>query len=540
MVVVMDDEARYEAVRGRDARFDGEFFLAVSTTGIYCRPSCPAVTPKRQNVRFFTTAAAAQGSGFRACRRCRPDTVPGSPEWNARADAVGRAMRLIADGVVDREGVAGLAVRLGYSARQVQRQLNAEVGAGPVALARAQRAHTARVLLQTTELPMPEVAFAAGFDSIRQFNDTIRAIYALTPTALRAARPKAKRQAGPVVSISGTSEGGDLIGGVPLRLAYRGAYAAAELFDYLGRRAITGIEELVGEPGARTYRRTLRLPAGTAIAEVDERPGDGGWLECRLNLGELRDLTAGIQRIRRLFDLDADPYAVSERLGADPAHSDPAHSDAAHSNTALAALVRRRPGLRAPGAADPEELAVRAVLGQQVSVSAGRKLGAALVAAYGQPLPTPSGGLTPLVPTAADLAENPLEALGTPESRRATLRTLGAALAGGAVRLDPGVDRDQAERELLELRGIGPWTAGYIRMRALGDPDVLLQGDVAIKAAMQRTGAVDGHAHAWRPWRSYAMHYLWNSAHLMEEGAATADESLSMSAASSMSAVSSE
>jgi AraC family transcriptional regulator of adaptative response / DNA-3-methyladenine glycosylase II len=512
MVGVMDEEARYEAVRGRDARFDGEFFFAVSTTGIYCRPSCPAVTPKRQNVRFFATAAAAQGSGYRACRRCRPDAVPGSPQWNARADAVGRAMRLIADGVVDREGVAGLAVRLGYSARQVQRQLNAEVGAGPVALARAQRAHTARVLLQTTELPMPEVAFAAGFDSIRQFNDTIRAIYALTPTALRAARQKVKRQAGPVVSVTPTTDGGEggevtsgVIGGVPLRLAFRGPYAAAELFDYLGRRAIPGIEELVGEPGARTYRRTLRLPAGTAIAEVDERPGHGDWLECRLHLGELRDLTAGIQRMRRLFDLDADPYAVSERLAADPV---------------LGELVRRRPGLRAPGAADPEELAVRAVLGQQVSVAAGRKLGAALVAAYGLPLPTPSGGLTHLFPTAADLAENPLEALGMPESRRATLRTLGAALAGGgpvgaALQLDPGVDRDQAERELLALRGIGPWTAGYIRMRALGDPDVLLQGDVAIKAAMLRTGAVAGDAHAWRPWRSYAMHYLWNSEHLM-------------------------
>jgi len=501
----MDEEARYEAVRGRDARFDGEFFFAVSTTGIYCRPSCPAVTPKRQNVRFFATAAAAQGSGYRACRRCRPDAVPGSPQWNARADAVGRAMRLIADGVVDREGVAGLAVRLGYSARQVQRQLNAEVGAGPVALARAQRAHTARVLLQTTDLPMPEVAFAAGFDSIRQFNDTIQAIYALTPTALRAARPKAKRQdadagAGAGAdSDSGSGDGqGGTVGRVPLRLAYRGPYAATELFDYLGRRAIPGIEELVGEPGARTYRRTLRLPVGTAIAEVDEKPGHGDWLECRLHLGELRDLTAGIQRMRRLFDLDADPYAVTERLGAD---------------AVLGALVRRRPGLRSPGAADPEELAVRAVLGQQVSVAAGRKLGAALVAAYGLPLPTPSGGLTHLFPRAADLAENPLEALGMPESRRATLRTLGAALADGALQLDPGADRDQAERELLALRGIGPWTAGYVRMRALSDPDVLLHGDVAIKAAMLRTGAVAGDAHAWRPWRSYAMHYLWSSAH---------------------------
>lgn len=192
----MDEDSRYEAVRSRDGRFDGEFFFAVETTGIYCRPSCPAVTPKRRNVRFFATAAAAQGSGFRACRRCRPDAVPGSADWNVRADVVGRAMRLIGDGVVDREGVAGLATRLGYSARQVQRQLTGELGAGPVALARAQRAHTARVLVQTTELPITEIAFASGFASVRQFNDTIRDVYASTPSELRAAAPKGDRAPG--------------------------------------------------------------------------------------------------------------------------------------------------------------------------------------------------------------------------------------------------------------------------------------------------------------------------------------------------------
>jgi AraC family transcriptional regulator of adaptative response / DNA-3-methyladenine glycosylase II len=482
----MSQDAKYEAVRSRDARFDGEFFFAVSTTGIYCRPSCPAVTPKRENVDFFRSAAAAQGAGYRACRRCRPDAVPGSPQWNVRADSVGRAMRLIADGVVDREGVGGLAARLGYSARQVQRQLNAEVGAGPVALARAQRAHTARVLLQTTALHASDVAFAAGFDSVRQFNDTIQTIYALTPTQLRTALPK-----GPA---------GGPEGGIPLRLAYRGPYAAAEIFDYLERRAITGVEEVVGEPGARTYRRTLRLPAGTAVAEVDEAgrsSGSGGWLECRLHLGDLRDLTAAIQRMRQLFDLDADPYAVAETLGAD---------------AVLGPLVEKRPGLRAPGAADPEELAVRAVLGQQVSVAAGRALGAALVAAYGRPLPTPSGGLTHLFPSAADLADSPLDALGMPESRRTALRALCAALADGTVELGPGVDRDQAEWDLLALRGIGPWTAGYVRMRALGDPDVLLDGDAAIGAGMLRTGATAADGDRWRPWRSYAMHHLWNTA----------------------------
>jgi AraC family transcriptional regulator of adaptative response / DNA-3-methyladenine glycosylase II len=479
----MNEESRYEAVCSRDGRFDGEFFFAVSTTGIYCRPSCPAVTPKRKNVRFYPTAAAAQGSGFRACRRCRPDAVPGSAEWNARADVVGRAMRLIGDGVVDREGVAGLAVRLGYSARQVQRQLNAELGAGPVALARAQRAHTARVLLQSTELQAAEIAFAAGFASVRQFNDTIRTIYAGTPSELRAARQgRASRNGGP--------------GGVPLRLAYRGPYASSRLFDYVGRRAIAGIEELIGEPGGRTYRRTLRLPNGTGIAEIRERVGEGGWLDCRLHLAELRDLTTATQRVRRLFDLDADPYAVAERLGADPV---------------LGALVGRHPGLRAPGAVDPHELAVRAVLGQQVSVAAGQRLGNALVAAYGEPLPVSSGGLTHLFPQAGELAGASLAELGMPDSRRATLRTISAAVAEGNVRLDPGADRDQAEKDLLGLHGIGPWTAGYIRMRGLGDPDVLLTGDVAIRAGMERIGASVADAEGWRPWRSYAMHHLWNA-----------------------------
>ncbi|NBM16011.1 AlkA N-terminal domain-containing protein [Streptomyces sp. GC420] len=491
----MTEDSRYEAVCSRDARFDGEFFFAVSTTGIYCRPSCPATTPRRHNVRFFATAAAAQGAGFRACRRCRPDAVPGSAEWNARADVVGRAMRLIGDGVVDRDGVAGLAARLGYSARQVQRQLNAELGAGPVALARAQRAHTARILLQTTELRAADIAFAAGFASVRQFNDTIREIYALTPTGLRAARTRVR-------SASGAGAG------IPLRLAFRGPFAGAELFDDLADRAVPGVEEVTGERGARTFRRTLRLPHGPGIAEVGEhRAGSaggtggtgaaGGWLECRLHLAELRDLTTAAQRMRRLFDLDADPWAVDERLRGAPA---------------LAPLVAARPGLRSPGAADPHELAVRAVLGRQVTLGAGRRLGAALVRVYGEPLPAASGGLTHLFPRAEDLADASLEELTLPGPRRLTLRALGAALAEGTVVLDPGADRDRAEKELLRVPGIGPWTAGYIRMRALGDPDVLLEGDTAVRAGARRAGVSLEDSQAWRPWRSYAMHHLWRAA----------------------------
>ncbi|WP_328917214.1 MULTISPECIES: DNA-3-methyladenine glycosylase 2 family protein [unclassified Streptomyces] len=458
------EDSRYEAVRSRDARFDGVFFFAVATTGIYCRPSCPAVTPKRENVSFHPTAAAAQGAGFRACRRCRPDAVPGSADWNARADVVGRAVRLIGDGVVDREGVAGLASRLGYSSRQVQRQLNAELGAGPIALARAQRGHTARVLLQTTSMQAAEIAFAAGFASVRQFNETIREIYAATPTELRTAR----RGSGP-----------DGAAGIPLRLAYRGPYAAGQVFDFLAARAAAGVEEVTEGPGGRTYRRTLRLPHGAGIAEVAERAGAGRWLECRLHLDDLRDLTTATHRVRRLFDLDADPLAVAERLGADPE---------------LAPLVAARPGLRAPGAADPEEQAVRTVLGEGLAPAEARRAVAALVAACGEPLASPSGGLTRLFPRPADLVGARLPDL--PGERGAVVRTVAAALADGVVRLDPGADREEAERSLLALPGVSPWAAGYIRMRALGDPDVL--PDPAAAGAAR-----------WRPWSSYATHHLW-------------------------------
>lgn len=475
----MDDESRYEAVRSRDARFDGVFFTAVRTTGIYCRPSCPAVTPKRVNVRFYRSAAAAQGAGFRACRRCRPDTVPGSAEWNVRADTVGRAMRMIDDGVVDREGVAGLAARLGYSARQVQRQLTAELGAGPVALARGRRAHSARVLLQTTRLPVTEIAFAAGFASVRQFNETVRQIYACSPTELRGNRR-------PPVE-------GD---GVALRLACREPYDARHLFDFLGRRAVEGVEEVTGPPGERRYRRTLALPHGHAVAEVRERGGPG-WLPCRLHLTDLRDLTTAVQRLRVLFDLDADPLAVAERFAADPL---------------LAATAAAAPGLRAPGAVDPAELAARAVLGQQVTVAAARTLAGRLVAAHGKPLPAPDGSLTHLFPDADTLAGSALDGLAMPGSRRDALRTVMAALADGAVDLGAGADRDEAERALLALRGIGPWTAGYVRMRALGDPDVFLPGDAGVRHGLERLGATVAHSAAWRPWGSYALHLLWITA----------------------------
>ena len=377
--MIEDFERCYRAVQGKDPRFDGWFFTAVTSTGIYCRPSCPAITPKRANVRFYPTSAAAQQAGFRACKRCRPDATPGSPEWNMRADVVGRAMRLIADGVVDREGVRGLASRLGYSERHLHRQLAAEVGAGPIALARAQRAQTARILIETTELPFAQVAFGAGFASIRQFNDTIREVFANTPTELRRkARPRPRGEGlarADVHEVAGP-------GTVSLRLAVRQPFDGDGLLAFLGLRAVPGIEEVA----AGTYRRTLALPNGPAVIELTPTPDH---VRCSLRLNDLRDLASGVQRARRLFDLDADPVTVNELLGADEL---------------LAPLVAKHPGRRSPGHVDGAELALRAVLGQQVSVPAARTHTARLVAVAGIALREPDGALTHTFPTSAAVA----------------------------------------------------------------------------------------------------------------------------------------
>ena len=476
-----DEEACYRAVQGRDARFDGVFYIGVTSTGIYCRPSCPAMTPKRENVRFYRTAAQAQTAGFRACRRCRPDATPGSAEWNVRADVVGRAMRLIADGVVDRDGVAGLAGRLGYSERQVHRTLVEEVGAGPLRLARSQRAHTARLLLETTELPVTEIAFAAGFASIRQFNDTIREVYALTPTELRGKARRAGRHTTP--------------GAIELRLAYRQPADLRGVLDFLALRAVPGIEEVDGD----TYRRSLTLPHGTGVAELTPRDG---FVQATLWLADPRDLTAAVARCRRVLDLDADPQAVDDLLGADPA---------------LGPLVAAHPGRRVPGTVDGDELAVRGVLGQQISVLAARTVAGRLVAEHGKPLDAPVGAVTHAFPAASVLASVDPSTFPMPRSRQRTLHELTSRLADCSLRLDPGVDRDEAERQLLDVPGIGPWTARYVRMRALADPDVFLPTDLGVKHAMAGLGlpsdprAVAEQAENWRPWRSYALLHVWST-----------------------------
>ncbi len=479
----LDRESCYRAVKSRDRRFDGVFYIAVRTTGIYCRPSCPARTPAYDHVTFHPTAAAAQAAGYRACKRCLPDATPGSPDWDVAADAAGRAMRLIADGVVDREGVEGVASRIGYTPRHLTRLLTQELGAGPLALARAKRAQTARVLLETTELTHADVAFAAGFSSVRQFNDTIREVYASTPTQLRGRRGRG-------------SAGGVL----QLRLAVRTPFAGRALLGFLATRAVPGVERAT----ETTYARTLRLPHGSGTVELtlDDQPeaGSTALVPATFVLRDLRDLAAAVERVRRLLDADCDPVAIGDAFAGDPV---------------LGTLTRTTPGLRVPGHVDGDELAVRAVLGQQVTVAAARTAAARLTSEHGDPLTEPVEGMSHLFPTSARLAEVDPESLPMPRARGRALVALSRALADGDVRLDRGADRDDVRRQLLAIPGIGPWTADYIALRALGHPDVFLPTDIGIRDALRQLGHEPAEAthlsEGWRPWRSYAQLHLWQA-----------------------------
>ncbi|WP_282580313.1 DNA-3-methyladenine glycosylase 2 [Nocardioides sp. InS609-2] len=480
--VRMDKESCYRAVKSRDRRFDGVFYTAVKTTGIYCRPSCPARTPGYANVSFHPTAASAQAAGYRACKRCIPDATPGSPDWDVAADVAGRAMRLIADGVVDRDGVDGLARRLGYTSRHLTRLLTQELGAGPLALARARRAQTARILIETTAMPYADVAFAAGFSSIRQFNDTIREVYAASPTDLRGRRGNTR-------STHGTVE---------MRLAVRTPFAGRALLAFFATRAVPGIEAA----DAASYSRTLRLPhgVGTVRLELDDLTGEGtAFVPATFTLEDLRDTGAAVERVRRLLDADCDPVAVADTFAGD---------------ALLGPLVRAVPGLRVPGHVDGHEIAVRAVLGQQVSVAGARTVAARLTQQYGATV-APDGELTHLFPDVATLAGVDPEDLPMPRARGRALIALCAALADETIALDRGADRDEVRTQLLALPGIGPWTADYIALRALGHPDVFLPTDIGIRDALTGLGRDPRDAAAlaetWRPWRSYAQMQLWQS-----------------------------
>ncbi len=501
----LDHDRCYRALAARDARFDGQFIAGVHSTGIYCRPSCPAATPKPGNVRFYPTAAAAHEAGLRACKRCQPDAVPGNPDWNLRDDLAARAMRLITDGVVEREGVPGLARRLGYSSRHLTRVLSDELGAGPLALARAHRAESARTLLAATDLPAGQIAFAAGFASIRQFNETVRTVYRSSPIELRD-RARRGRDA---ASAAERAAGGHDATRLSLRLAARPPFDGAGVLQYIADHAVPGVERmLTGDDGRlRGVERWVPLPGGPARVRVeldDERPG----VRVSAQLATLSDLSPLTARVRRWFDLDADAVAIDGALADD---------------ALLAPLVAAVPGIRIPGAVDPAETLLRTIVGQQISLSAARtvlgRLAADLAGLDGR---TPVGGadedaLLPF-PSPAVIAEHGARVLRGPASRVRTVIGTAEALASGELVLDVGLRAADLRERLVRMPGIGPWTADYVALRVLGSPDVLLASDLVLLRTLDALGAARSPREAaalgerWAPWRSYATLHLWRAA----------------------------
>lgn len=517
----LDFDTCYAAVASLDKRFDGQFITAVRSTGIYCRPSCPARTPKRVNCTFYRTSAAAHAAGYRACKRCLPEAVPGSPEWNIREDVAARAMRLIADGAVDREGVTGLASRLGYSQRQLGRILTDELGAGPLQLARAQRAQTARHLLVATEMAASDVAFAAGFASVRQFNDTVGEVFDMTPTQLRHRARRGERaprqDASDVRTLNHPS-----VGAITLRLRTREPFNGADVVAWLARRAVAGLERVhLPDPAERsvltegsgrgtaahpyagaTYTRAVRLDRGAAVMAVRAQRGE---VTLTAHLEHLDDLPALIARTRRVFDLDADSAVIDAALALDPR---------------IAPSVAAYPGTRIAGSMAGTEMLTRAIVGQQVSVAAARTAVEHLVGTLGEPLPAAlaGNGVDTLFPTADALTGSAADVLTGPLARRETVARAAAAIADGRLRLDVSQTRADLTAALEAIRGIGPWTSNYLALRLLGSPDLLLTGDSAVRngaAALglpRRPRELADAAAAFTPWRSYLMTHLWRAA----------------------------
>jgi AraC family transcriptional regulator of adaptative response / DNA-3-methyladenine glycosylase II len=479
---VDDFESRYRAVASRDRRFEGRFLVAVTTTGVYCRVGCPSRTPLPPHVRFFPSPAAAEAAGFRPCKRCRPDL-----EGELGGALIRDALHLIADGVADDHGIGDVARRLGVSLRTLDRTFTAAVGATPLQLARSRRAQTARTLIAQSSMPLVDVAFAAGFGSLRQFNETMRQQLGVAPGAFR------RGQAAPgSAGAADGREGSD--GWLTLRLSRRDPFAAEPLLGFLAARAVTGVEA----GSAAGYSRSLRTRGGVAVVTLS--PADGHVL-LRARLDDLADLEDVVGRCRRLLDLDSDPRAVAADLGRDHL---------------LAPLLAARPGMRVPGSAEPFETAVRAVLGQQVSVAAARTLAGRLVARHGDPLREPVGELTRVFPAPARLAEADLDGLGLTGRRIESIRALSRSVARGELDVAGG-DAEEFDSTLAALPGFGPWTRAYIAMRARGDPDAIPVSDLGLRRALERLGepgdapSVARRAEAWRPWRAYAAIQLWSS-----------------------------
>ncbi len=482
----LDHDACYRAISTRDPRFDGRIFIAVRTTGIYCRPICPARTPKRENVSFYATASAAQAAGFRPCLRCRPESSPDLAAWRGTSNTVSRALALIAEGALDGEAVDALAERLGVGERQLRRLFRQHLGASPIAVAQTRRVLFAKQLIVETTMPMTEVALASGFSSIRRFNATFQTLYRRPPRELRRSRTADGEQAG--------------AGGITLILPYAPPYDWHAMIGFLAARAIKGIEAV---DGSERYRRSIALDGaqGVISVEPDER---GRGLRVTIRFPRIASLAAIVRRVRRVFDLGADPLAIGQDLSRDPM---------------LAPLIAQRPGLRVPGAWDGFEVAVRAVLGQQVTVTGAVKLGAKLVAAYGDLLDTGHGnGLTHTFPVPAKIAEADLRTLGIPAARAEALSSLATAAAAEPGLFRRGETLEQAVAKLRASRGVGEWTAQYIAMRALREPDAFPAADIGLIRALTPAGAsrpnaidVLARAEVWRPWRAYAAQHLWTA-----------------------------
>ncbi len=473
MVGTVEFEVMYRAMDSRDRRFDGRFFVAVTSTKIYCRPICPAPTPKRKNTRFYRYAAVAELAGFRPCRRCRPEVSPDTAEWDTRADLVGRGLRLIAEGTVDEMGVADVAHKLGVSERHLQRVFKAEVGATPGAIARSRRARLARQLLTETSLPVTLVAFTAGFSSVRAFNETVRQIYQVTPTDLRRGSPAAK-------------------GALRLKLPYRPPLATTELLGFLRMRAIPGVEEVT----ETSYRRSIRF--GDRGAIITLRPSTDAFI-LTVDTDDVGPLAPVVQRARQLLDLDADPDVVDDRLAQ---------------SAILHPLIRRRPGLRLAGSYGPFEIAVCAILQQGASWDAAASAAGRIAATYGPPLERPVGRITHLFPTPSQLDSSNLTEIGIAPRRAATITGLAKALEDGSVTIDGTLDAETATKQLLALPGIGARTASLIGMRALRDPDAFPATDSTLRRTLstlsaRSSSAVDQNSDQWRPWRGYAAMHLW-------------------------------
>ncbi|HEY1735826.1 MAG TPA: AlkA N-terminal domain-containing protein, partial [Methylovirgula sp.] len=480
--MTLDEDACYRAVCARDTRFDGSFFTGVRTTGIYCRPICPAPTPKRKNVTFFPTAAAAQAAGFRPCLRCRPEIAPTLAAWRGTSNTVSRALALMEKGALDEASIADFAERLGIGERQLRRLFQRHLGATPLAVAQTRRLLLAKQLVHDTRLSMTEIALASGFGSTRRFNETFKTMFGRPPASLRR-----KGSATPKVA-----------GEVSLALPYRAPFDWPAMIAFLARRAIPGIETVESD----TYARSFDIDGEQGIVIVKRRRGDA--LEATLRCSSLSPLPNIIARLRRVFDLSADPLVIAAHLSED---------------RLLAPLLDARPGLRVPGAWDGFELAVRALLGQQISIAAARTLAGRIVARFGKPLVAGSSGfptLTHVFPRAASLAKADLTTCGLPARRASALSSMAATVARDPTIFGPRADLDEAVARLRDLPGVGEWTAQYIAMRELREADAFPAADLGLLRAMS---ALDGRpwtakqliarAEIWRPWRAYAAQHLW-------------------------------